>query len=88
MTGAQKARVRIVLEVMQYTGRKAGEIGAWAKATEWEDDFLGNQMSLTLPNDIVMARRGDWFVKGVHGIFVCRSEDFASTYELMEEARS
>ena len=87
MTSVQKARVRLVLEVIQYAGRNADEIGIWANVLEWEDDLLGNAMSLHLgTGEVITAQRGDWFIKGVHGVFVCRSAGFASAYELMEEA--
>jgi hypothetical protein len=72
----------IVIEAMQYDGRNATKIGLWANAPEWEDDFLGSTFRIVTLEGPMIARVGDWIIRGIEGEFYpCKPGIFEATYE-------
>jgi hypothetical protein len=80
----------VVVEVMQYNWDDAG----YPKKVVQDNiaDFIGANLILvgddiiieTLEGDMV-AKRGDWIIKGVQGEFYpCKPDIFAATYEVAE----
>ena len=75
----------VIVEAMQFDGRNATEIGRWA-GTDWEDDFLGQSMSIVTLEGTMTASPGDWIIKGIRREFYpCKPDIFEATYEAVDE---
>lgn len=75
----------VVIEAMQYTGKNAMAVLAWAKLPEISEDFTGGLEIRTLEGTM-RADIGDWVIRGVKGeLYPCKPEIFAATYEPAEE---
>ena len=73
----------VVVEAVQYTGSNFSTIKEFADgcdrrvAMAFDDEV----MIRTLEGDMI-ARPGDWIIKGVHGeLYPCKPDIFAETYE-------
>lgn len=91
---AQRFRKKpIVIEAMQFRRDDTGNaILEWAnkgllpsdKAILWivSDDGTGSTMWVATLEGIMVARDGDWIIKGIKGEFYpCKSDIFEATYE-------
>jgi hypothetical protein len=55
-------------EAIQYTGNNMREIMKFAKnATEFEEDFLGDNITIKTPEGTITAERGGWIIRGIGG---------------------
>jgi len=73
----------VVVEAVQYTGHNMSEIMRFAKgATEFEEDFTGDSISIKTLEGTMTASKGDWIIRGVMGEFYpCKPDVFNATYE-------
>lgn len=72
----------VVIEAMQYTRNalEAERVAEWCGGTQSDDGC----MIETLEGDM-LARYGDWIIKGVQGEFYpCKPDIFEMTYERVE----
>ena len=75
----------VVIEAMQYTGRNALAIMAWAQLPEITENFTGG-LEIETREGTMHADVGDWVIRGVKGEFYpCKPDIFAATYEPVEE---
>lgn len=73
----------VVVEAMQYTGRNALDIMAWAQLDSIIEDLMGGIEIETLEGKMT-ASVGDYVIRGVKGEFYpCKPDIFAATYELV-----
>lgn len=72
----------VLVEAMQYTGRRASKIGLWAGAHEWEEDFLPAPMLLVIGEERLTVPIGHWVVRDTFGLLTVRDPGtFDATYE-------
>lgn len=79
----------IVVEAMRHTAESRDAICAWVgKACQRyaiDDDggaYELENLRIATSDGVMMARLGDWIIKGVQGEFYpCKPDDFAATYE-------
>ena len=73
----------VVIEAVHWNGNNHKEVIDFAENKIWFDG-LGNIWMTTLEGDM-MAKKGDYIIKGVKGEFYpCKPDIFAETYEEVE----
>lgn len=73
----------VVIEAVQYDGKNAMEVLAWAKVPEITEAFEGGLEIKTLEG-VMTANVDDWIIRGVKGeLYPCKPDIFAATYELV-----
>jgi hypothetical protein len=78
----------VVIEAMQLTMNNVGAAGSWiAEHGGQAADVGGSKPHVYIDTleGMMVARVGDWIIKGVAGEFYpCRADIFAATYELVK----
>lgn len=76
----------VVIEAIQFTNETKDQVFHWITCTT-SPIFIDGEPAIkiqTLEGDM-MARIGDWIIKGVKGEFYpCKRDIFEKTYELVE----
>ncbi len=77
----------VVIEAMQFTEEDKEIVFRWITCNHYADWEGQNEVIKieTLEGDMI-ARKGDWVIKGVNGEFYpCKQDIFEKTYEKVEE---
>ncbi len=76
----------VVIDAVQYNGKNMTEIMKFARgASEFQEDFTGDSISITTLEGVMTASKGDWIIRGVKGeYYPCKPDIFAATYEAVE----
>lgn len=76
----------VTIEAIQFKGGWAGDgsvIANWiGRNAEWSSLPDGGILTIHTPEGAMMAKEGDWIIKGVNGEFYpCKPDIFEKTYE-------
>lgn len=76
----------IPIEARQFTKETAKEVSEWCHARiGTKQDGTADNLMITTLEGIMVARLGDWIIKGVRGEFYpCAENIFYETYEKVE----
>lgn len=74
----------IIIEAARWNGSNLDDISALGGATEYSQDFLGDELVIkTLEGEMIVGK-GDWVVKGVKGeLYPVKDAIFISIYDLI-----
>lgn len=79
----------VVINAIQWHGSNLTEIATLksnVKITEYETDFLTNELYIHTLEGKMKASIGDWIIQGVKGeLYPCEDDIFKLTYEPVED---
>jgi hypothetical protein len=80
----------VVVEAVQWTGNIKLIVGLGCNSGDWKLSTSSSPMDIILqiktPEGIMLARIGDYIIKGVRGeLYPCRADIFEETYERVNE---
>lgn len=72
----------IIIEAVQWNGSNLQEVAALGGASEYQQDFLGDDLVIVTLEGEMTAGKGDWVIKGIKGeLYPCKPDIFEATYE-------
>ena len=75
----------VVIEAVQWTGENVKEIAIFMGIESIPYDLNTHDLSITTLEGVMVARAGDYIIKGVQGEFYpCKPDIFLETYEEFE----
>lgn len=80
----------VIVEAERFTDENKNRVFTWIR-TSVEPIFVDSLPAMRIPTleGDMIARIGDWIIKGVKGeYYPCRHDIFVMTYELVEEDSS
>jgi len=77
-----------VCELLGNETFRRGAVGTFLDENGYPTKDVTDRIGLFLPTEegVMLARQGDWIIKGVKGeVYLCKPEIFEETYEPVEE---
>lgn len=78
----------IVIDAVQWNGSNLEEVASLGGASEYQQEFLSDDLSIVTLEGTMTANKGDWIIKGVKGeLYPCKADIFEASYEPAEETK-
>jgi hypothetical protein len=78
----------VVIDAVQWTGDNWPEIAAFHRGDAFNVTRTpdGNELNIATLEGVMVARPGDWVIRGVKGeLYPCKPDIFEQTYEAVTE---
>lgn len=76
----------VVIDAVQWDGGNTADVSALGSARVFEHDFSTEELEIITLEGKMIARKGDWIIKGIKGeLYPCKPDIFEATYELVAD---